>query len=75
MATKLDNPDRRDRILNHPLLHFSKDQVILGLPAILQERLYMLEVTEKVSRDGSANTLQRGGESLVLHVNMGIQFL
>lgn len=60
---------QRDDVLGVPLLQLSKDQVLIGLPAISGRKLYMLPV----SRDSDNELIK--GDDMLLWVNWQIQFL
>lgn len=70
LVTKvLLSQDQRDNILDVPLLQPSKNQLIIGLPAVSGQKLYMLPV----SRDSENDLIQ--GDDMLLWVDWQIQFL
>ena len=68
------DPPRMDYVLQTPLLQFTDELEVVGLPAIDAKKLYILQVTPKIIDDARYG-LERGGKQLLLHCNYDIQFM
>lgn len=63
--------DKKDDVLDMPLLKISNNQLMISLPAILGRKLYMLPV----SQDGSDSLRSGDADDMLLWVRWHIQYL
>ncbi|MCJ1360231.1 MAG: hypothetical protein MMC33_010234 [Icmadophila ericetorum] len=77
LCRKTFDPEQQDRVIPEPILHLTEENTVIGLPALISDKVYIISVQEKLRLDGTVEPgkLQIGGTKLLIHLDMDIEFL
>ena len=76
LCRKTFDPEQQDRVIPEPILHLTEENTVIGLPALISDKVYIISVQEKLRLDGTVEPgkLQIGGTKLLIHLDMDIEF-